>query len=163
MTAVTAYVGIGSNIDADKHINQALALLAARVGACIKSPVYKNPAQGFVGDEFLNLVIGFEFDQPIEDLRGILDDIECRCGRQRQTEKGMGARTMDLDLLLFGSLEGVYAGMRLPRPDIYNRQFVWQPLLDIFNSKDQLNKFERDLQARLQTIAQTTEAMRPLS
>ncbi|MFX4227903.1 MAG: 2-amino-4-hydroxy-6-hydroxymethyldihydropteridine diphosphokinase [Porticoccaceae bacterium] len=39
------------------------------------------------------------------------------------------ARTLDLDILLFGSFQGELNGCHLPRPEIFDRQFVWQPLL----------------------------------
>ena len=143
------YIGIGSNIDAEINIDKALTLLQKTVGAMDVSPVYKNPAQGFMGDDFLNLVVGFEYAGELLDLCRVLDTVEQQCGRQRELETGKGSRTIDLDLLIFGELEGDYQGMKLPRSDVFNRQFVWQPLLDLFDKKDRLSDFEARIKERI--------------
>ena len=128
------FVGIGSNIDPQVHIPHALELFAQRVSNLRISPIYKNPAVGFQGAEFLNLVVAFEFAGGLKDISVLFTEIEAAC----DSFKGSGikpvARNLDLDLLLFGDLEGNHSGYQLPRPDVYNREFVQRPLLDLFVS-----------------------------
>lgn len=121
------YVGIGSNIEPRAHIPKALALLRARFGAVIVSPVYSCPAVGFSGADFLNLVVGFdtELDPPM--LIQALHCIEEHCGRKRDT--GLHARSMDLDLLLYGDMVSSEAGV--PRDDVLRYAFTLKPLADI--------------------------------
>lgn len=122
------FVGIGSNVQAPRHIAAALRELAAEFGEITASPVYQNPALGFVGDDFLNLVTGFETSLAIEPLNERLHEIERRAGRDRQ-EARWGPRTLDLDLLLYG--DEIRKSPPLPRPDILRRAFVLRPLADL--------------------------------
>ena len=147
MTKTPVYLGIGSNINAAANIERALKLLGEAAGNLRLSPIYKNPAQGFAGDEFLNLVVSFEYFKKIPDLLLIIDAVEQSCGRRRELETGEGSRTIDLDLLIFGDLQGQHCGLQLPRPDVFNCQFVWQPLLDLFAVKDRLSDFELRIQS----------------
>ena len=51
-----AYVSAGSNIEPAKHLRMACAALADAYGPLTTSSVYRNPAVGFDGDDFLNMV-----------------------------------------------------------------------------------------------------------
>ena len=53
------YVSIGSNEQPQRHIKQAIELLRQQFGQLDMSPVYESEAVGFDGDNFLNLVVGF--------------------------------------------------------------------------------------------------------
>jgi len=44
-----------------------------------------------------------------------------------------GARTLDLDILLFGELEIDIPRLQIPHPEMHNRNFVLQPLADIYS------------------------------
>ena len=57
-----AFVSIGSNIDRERHIGRALALLRERFGDLQLSSVYESDAVGFVGEPFFNLVAAFDTD-----------------------------------------------------------------------------------------------------
>ena len=52
------YVGIGSNIDKHIHIPQVIKELADKFGEIQVSPIYETAAEGFMGDDFHNLVVG---------------------------------------------------------------------------------------------------------
>lgn len=124
------YVGIGSNIDREHNIRGAVCELAAHFGPLTLSPVYESRAVGFAGENFYNLVAGFDTAEPIERLKEALAQIESRFGRQRQ-EKRLGSRTLDLDLLLYGDTVRHDAEINLPHPDIQRYAFVLRPLADI--------------------------------
>lgn len=125
------YIGIGSNIEPERHIRAALAALRRQFEPLTVSTVYANPAVGFVGADFLNLVAGFETKLTVYDVAADLRAIEAvyqrPCGGLKLTP-----RTLDLDLLLYGDLvlngEG---GLRIPRAEITRHAFVLRPLAEI--------------------------------
>lgn len=125
------YVGIGSNVEPEYHIRAALAALRQRFEPLTVSTVYANPAVGFVGADFLNLVAGFETELTVYDVAAALRAIEAAyqrpCGGLKLTP-----RALDLDLLLYGDLvlneEG---GLHIPRAEIAHHAFVLRPLAEI--------------------------------
>lgn len=159
MTEVQVYLGIGSNIDAPFNVQKALSLLQAELGELQQSPIYQNSAEGFDGEDFLNLVVGFSYAGPLSGLTDKLQQIEQQCGRQRHLETGKGSRTLDLDVLIFGEQEGEVNGMLLPRPDVFSRQFVWQPLLDLLAVKTGLSAFEKKISSVLRQQAASLNPM----
>jgi 2-amino-4-hydroxy-6-hydroxymethyldihydropteridine diphosphokinase len=122
------FVGIGSNVEPEKHVRMAVQMLRARFGSLRLSPVYRNCAVGFVGDDFLNLVTAFDTDLGVDDLNAALDAIELAGGRRRGAAR-FSPRTLDLDLLLYG--ERVDPQEKLPRPEVLKYSFVLKPLADI--------------------------------
>lgn len=122
------YVAIGSNVQPERHVTMAVQAMRARFGVLTLSPVYRNRAVGFEGDDFLNAVAGFDTDLSVPALKMALDEIEVLCGRQRGAAR-FAPRTLDLDLLLYG--DRVDAAARLPRPEILKYDFVLKPLADI--------------------------------
>lgn len=126
------FVGIGSNVEPEKHFRAASRLLRERFGAVRLSPVYRNKAVGFEGDDFLNGVAVFATTLSVETLNEALDDIEVRCGRERGAAR-FSPRTLDLDLLLYGDTVSE-APVRLPRKEILKYSFVLKPLADIAGS-----------------------------
>jgi len=122
------YVGVGSNIEPVRNIAVAVEALREAVGAIALSSAYRNPPVGFNGDDFLNLVLRFSSASGPESVEKLLGDLERNAGRERaRTESG--PRSLDLDLLLYGSL--VDAKLRLPRDDILAYSFVLCPLAEL--------------------------------
>ena len=125
---VRVYVALGSNVEPERHLTMAVQAMRGRFGALRLSPIYRNRAVGFDGDDFLNAVAGFDTDLEVPALKTALDDIEVACGRQRGAAR-FAPRSLDLDLLLYG--EEVDAAAKLPRADILRYDFVLKPLADI--------------------------------
>ena len=123
------FVGIGSNVEPERHIGQAVTRLRQRFGRLKLSPVYQNRAVGFEGDDFLNLVAAFETGLGVTELNAVLGDIEVHCGRERSARK-FSPRTLDLDLLLYGDTVSEKP-VRLPRKEILKYAFVLKPLADL--------------------------------
>jgi FolB domain-containing protein len=104
--------------------------LATRYAPLALSPVYESKALGFEGENFFNLVAGFDSDESIERIKETLSRIESRLGRVHQ-ENRFSSRTLDLDLLLYGDTVRHDDKVNLPHPDIQRYAFVLHPLADI--------------------------------
>ena len=122
------YVGVGSNVEPERHVREAIVELERRFGQLSLSTVYRTEPVGFVGDPFLNMVVGFRSSLGIARLLEVLHEIETQCGRKR-SEQRFGPRSMDLDLLLYG--DTVSEDPPLPRPEIMQYPFVLGPLSEI--------------------------------
>lgn len=125
-----AYVSIGSNVDRDEHVPQALQDLAARFGTLDVSSVYETAAVGFAGDPFYNLVVGFDTDLDVDRLAAALTELEHHHGRRRDAQK-FAPRTLDLDLILYGDLVRTDRKPFLPRDEITRYAFMLEPLAEI--------------------------------
>lgn len=124
------YVSIGSNIDRAVHIRAGVAGLRARYREVVLSTVYETKAVGFDGDDFYNLVAGFDTERDVRQVAAELREIERDAGRGRGTER-FAARTIDLDLLLYDDLVMDEGGIKLPRNEILTYGFVLGPLAEI--------------------------------
>ncbi|OGI48757.1 MAG: 2-amino-4-hydroxy-6-hydroxymethyldihydropteridine diphosphokinase [Candidatus Muproteobacteria bacterium RIFCSPHIGHO2_12_FULL_60_33] len=124
------FVSIGSNIDRENCIRGAVRELAAHYGPLTLSPVYESKALGFEGENFFNLVAGFDSVESIERIKKTLSRIESQFGRVRRDNR-FSARALDLDLLLYGDTVRHDDRMKLPHPDIQRYAFVLRPLADI--------------------------------
>ena len=124
------FVAAGSNVEPERHLALAAALLERAFGRVRFSPWYRNKAVGFQGDDFINFVVGFTTELPVETVVAKLREIETACGRPRDAPK-WAPRTMDLDILLYGDLVRDEPRLRLPRPDLLKRPYMLGPLADI--------------------------------
>lgn len=127
---VDVYVAVGSNIEPERYIARALELLSAEYAPLRVSPAYRNRAVGFEGDDFINLVVGFATEEPVTRVRERLQAIEAQCDRPPNAPK-WAARSMDLDILLYGDLVRAEPDYLLPRPDLLKRPYMLKPLADI--------------------------------
>jgi 2-amino-4-hydroxy-6-hydroxymethyldihydropteridine diphosphokinase len=125
-----AYVAAGSNVRPRENLARAIELLRGQFPGLRASRAYANPAVGFEGDDFINLVVAFPAALPTEDLLARLKAVESCCGREQGAPK-WGPRTLDLDLLLHGDTVGRVAGKRLPHPDLLTRAWVLGPLAEL--------------------------------
>lgn len=123
-------ISLGSNIDRERHIRQAITLLQQHFGDLTLSPVYQTAAVGFDGDDFLNLVVMFHCNDPVKEVVQSLKRIEDLMGRDRSLPK-FSARSIDLDLLTYDLLELDEEGVQIPRREILKNAFVLKPLSDI--------------------------------
>lgn len=130
MTGRAVYVAAGSNVDATRQLARALALLRERFAGLRSSRAYANAAVGFEGDEFINLVVGFDTEASLAEVLERLHAVEEACGRPRDAPK-WAPRSMDLDVLLYGDEVGAFPGAVLPRPDLVRRPYMLGPLAEI--------------------------------
>ncbi len=97
------HVSIGSNVDRAANIRAGVGALRSQYGDLQLSSVYDTPAVGFAGDNFYNLVAGFDTGEDVHRIAGRLRD----------------------DLVIDE------AGLRLPRSEILRYAFVLGPLAEI--------------------------------
>jgi 2-amino-4-hydroxy-6-hydroxymethyldihydropteridine diphosphokinase len=124
------YFSLGSNIDPERNLRLGVRELARRFGDLTLSPVYRNPAAGFVGADFLNLAAGCDTDAGPMEIQREIERIHALAGRRREAKK-FSSRPLDIDLLLYDDLVVDEPGLRLPRPDVLEYGFVLGPLADI--------------------------------
>lgn len=129
---VDAFVAVGSNIEPEKHIVEALALLSKKVRVKSVSTFYRTEALGPVGQpDYRNGVVGIETRlAPLGLKFDILRRIEFRLGRVRGDDQ-YAARTIDLDVVIFGASVIDGDDLTIPAPEIRERPFVAVPLLEL--------------------------------
>lgn len=126
----TVYLGLGSNVDAERHLGAGLDALRERFGNVVCSPVYRSTAVGFDGRDFLNACCRIETDLDPEALKAWLTELEDRHGRRRDLPK-FSDRTLDIDVLLHGDRTGRFGALELPRAEILKYAHVLKPLADL--------------------------------
>lgn len=129
--SVSAYLSLGSNLEPERHLSAALAELRARFGTIVVSPVYRTPAVGFEGPDFLNLAVALDTELAPRELDAWLHRLEDRHGRRRDAPR-FSSRTLDVDLVLYGDvvLHGP-GNLELPRPELARYAFVLRPIVDL--------------------------------
>lgn len=124
-----AYLSLGSNVAPEQHLRAAIDALRARFGEIVVSPVYRVPAVGFEGPDFLNAAAIVETDLDPFALVEWLRALESANGRIRGHVK-FSDRTLDIDLVYFDDLVLDLPDLQLPRPEL-RHAFVLRPLADI--------------------------------
>ncbi|MFZ2311872.1 MAG: 2-amino-4-hydroxy-6-hydroxymethyldihydropteridine diphosphokinase [Methylobacter sp.] len=124
------YISIGSNIDKDKNIPASLRALEQAFGNLTVSSIYESDPVGFTGDAFYNLIVGFDSDLEVKTVAKQLRQIELDNGRTRDSKK-FSARTLDLDLILYGDLVINDGRLQIPRDEIERYAFVLEPLAEV--------------------------------
>ena len=134
MNWIPAYVGLGSNLhDPPQQLRRALAALAALPATRLEcpSPLYGSRPFGPVSQpDFCNAAAGLLTQLDAPALLAELRVLEQKLGRSPGGER-WGPRTIDLDLLVYGSERRSEAALTLPHPGIAERSFVLRPLCDI--------------------------------
>jgi 2-amino-4-hydroxy-6-hydroxymethyldihydropteridine diphosphokinase len=131
---VRAYIGLGSNLaDPVAQVRFGIAALArlseTRVEAC--SSLYRTAPVGLREQpDFINAVCRVRTKLVPMALMQNLLEIERAQGRVRKGGGG-GPRTLDLDLLLYGSELIQSAELIVPHPRLHERAFVLYPLLEL--------------------------------
>lgn len=127
-----AYIALGSNLgDKEKNLRRALLLLtqqgveAVRVSSFLSTEPYGVTDQ----PQFLNAVACVRTSLTPLALLDVLLATELAMGRVRL--RHWGERNIDLDLLLYEDVVLDTKRLRLPHPDMQNRDFVLLPLAEI--------------------------------
>ena len=124
------FISIGSNIDKELHIPSSLEALKKQFHKIIISSLYETKAVGFQGDDFHNLIVQFSSTLEAKAVARILRQIELEHGRTRDSRK-YAARTLDLDLILYGDLIISDGRLQIPRDEIERYAFGLEPIAEI--------------------------------
>lgn len=127
-----AFIAIGSNIDPEKNVRDAIRCLGRRTRLIAISMVYRTDALGRPEQpHYYNCVVEINTGiSPTEVKQALLHGIEQKLGRER-TEDKYAPRTIDLDLIVYDDLVMETENLRLPDPQILERPFLAIPLLEL--------------------------------
>ena len=127
------YLSLGSNIgDRQLYLQLAIGLITYRVGEVKQvSNIVETPAWGFEGAAFYNICLELETALSPQKVLKELLNIENYLGRERNTDKGYQARTIDLDILFFEEDIIQLSHLSIPHPRMDKRNFVLAPLAEI--------------------------------
>jgi 2-amino-4-hydroxy-6-hydroxymethyldihydropteridine diphosphokinase len=126
-----AVVALGANIgNPSEQMDLAIAMLKEATGVIAVSTYYiTKPVGGPEQPDYINAVCILESDLPALDLLSLLQGIEKSLGRERIER--WGPRTIDLDLIQYGSLLSKAEELELPHPRAHERRFVLEPWHEI--------------------------------
>jgi 2-amino-4-hydroxy-6-hydroxymethyldihydropteridine diphosphokinase len=133
---IPVFINLGSNIDPERNLPQAIHLLRQALAVQRVSRVYRSLPLGADGrvleqETYLNAAVLAAVEPSVTPgalkLR-VLRPIEASLGRSRTSDR-YAPRPVDLDLALFGDL--VDSGLGIPDPEIHTRAHVALPLADL--------------------------------
>ena len=125
MPLTEIYLGLGSNVEREKHLCAGLDALAEFLQGMQCSAVFESLPVGIKSGPFFNLVVSAKTDLPLIELSRRLKLIEADNGRYAHDRKGL---PLDIDVLLYGDRVGNFDGLILPRAEILKNAFVLWPL-----------------------------------
>jgi 2-amino-4-hydroxy-6-hydroxymethyldihydropteridine diphosphokinase len=129
---VTAHVALGANLgDAAQTLRHALQALAQTPGVQLQkaSALYRTAPIESSGPDYFNAVAELTTQLTAPGLLAALQRVELQFGRERPCANA--PRTLDLDLLLYGSARIDSPTLTVPHPRMWARAFVLVPLADV--------------------------------
>jgi 2-amino-4-hydroxy-6-hydroxymethyldihydropteridine diphosphokinase len=128
---VKYYIGLGSNIGArEEYLISAINELSGIGVVENKSAIYESEPFGYKNQQnFLNAVCILHFDKDADILFGQLKEIEMNLGRTESVR--WGPRIIDLDIIDRDGETVETDNLKIPHPQMNNRNFVLIPLADI--------------------------------
>ena len=126
-----AVIALGSNIGNPKeNLDLALSLLREATEVKAVSSYYTTKPVGYEDQpDFVNAVCIIETELPALELLNMLHGIEKSMGRERTIK--WGPRTIDLDIIQYGSILSNAQELTLPHPRAHERLFVLEPWAEI--------------------------------
>jgi len=123
-----AYVGLGSNLgDREATLRAAIAALPGVLG--VSELRETDPVGVTEQPAFLNGAVALETELSARELLERLLAVERELGRERRER--WGPRTIDLDLLVYGSETIDEPGLTVPHPRLHERRFALEPLAEL--------------------------------
>ncbi len=129
MSSIRVFLGLGANLDPTTSLRTGIQQLKQRFSGIQISPVYQAGAVGLDGPDFFNMVVVFNCDLALVDLRIWIRQVETKAGRNHKQPKHCN-HGLDMDVLLYGDLVDVAAN-NIPHSDILTCAHVLCPLADL--------------------------------
>jgi len=161
-----SYIALGSNL------GDRLGFLQAGLDGLDRSPnlhiirvssVFESPAHVLAGQkplpDYLNAVLECETSLPPIDLLDLCLSIESSLGRIRENEQRWAARTLDLDVIVYGDQTIHSTRLILPHPRLDQRLFVLLPLAEIAPNLILPAPFNQSVRYLLETCSDHSEAL----
>ncbi len=122
-----AVIALGANIgNPEEQMDIAIALLRESLEVTAVSSYFTTaPVGGPEQPDYLNAVCLADSELPASDLLALLHGIEKSLGRERIEH--WGPRTIDLDLIQYGTILSYAEELMLPHPRAHERRFVLEP------------------------------------
>lgn len=134
MDTVRAYIGLGANLNQPvqqlQQAIRALQQLPCSELIAVSSLYGSKPMGPQDQPDYVNAVAALDTTLEAEALLDALQQIEQLHGRQRKAER-WGPRTLDLDILLYGTLVITSSRLAVPHYGLHQREFVLYPLYEI--------------------------------
>lgn len=129
---MNTHILLGTNLgNREQHLEDAIRLISQRIGRISrKSPIYETQSWGYCDNDYLNQIICCDTELPADMLLKATSKIETELGRIRNLQ-GYEARTIDIDILLYGSEVADSPTLTIPHPRMQDRKFVLIPMCDI--------------------------------
>jgi 2-amino-4-hydroxy-6-hydroxymethyldihydropteridine diphosphokinase len=126
-----AVISLGANIgNPQEQMELAIAMLKEATEMIALSSLYTTaPVGGPDQPDYINAICLVESELPAMDLLALLQGIEKTLGRERLER--WGPRTIDLDLIQYGTLLSAADELTLPHPRAHERRFVLEPWQEI--------------------------------
>jgi 2-amino-4-hydroxy-6-hydroxymethyldihydropteridine diphosphokinase len=126
-----AYLSLGSNVgNRAANLEAAIARLSSLGKVVAVSSFYETEPVGFAAQPwFLNCAVKLDTEKTPRQLLAAILELEQEMGRRRVQKNG--PRTIDIDILLFGSSIIKTKGLIIPHPAMHERRFVLEPMAEI--------------------------------
>jgi len=136
------FLSLGTNVgDKNKNLLDAINFLSEFGKILAISSVYKTePVLYEDQDDFLNIVIEFEYQETAQSLLHIIKNIETQMGRKKIIR--YGPRIIDIDIIFFKGDEIRQKDLTIPHYDWHNRLFVLQPLYELLGRELDQSSYE---------------------
>jgi 2-amino-4-hydroxy-6-hydroxymethyldihydropteridine diphosphokinase len=132
MASVTAYIGIGANLGAAQEtVQRAILRLAELPQTKVdgQSSLFRTAPIDAGGDDYVNAVVRLNTQLEAQELLMQLLAIENEFGRERPYVNA--PRTLDLDILLYGTKQIATDTLTVPHPRLTQRAFTLIPLIQL--------------------------------
>jgi 2-amino-4-hydroxy-6-hydroxymethyldihydropteridine diphosphokinase len=128
--SIFCYLGLGSNLRSpERQIRQAVQILRKLPRTAVKKvSTYEitEPLSGLAQPKYCNVIVQIKTTLPPHILLRYCQAIEIQKGRIRK--KRWASRTLDIDVLLYGSKKINTPTLVIPHPGIHLRDFIYEPL-----------------------------------
>ncbi|HEY5927159.1 MAG TPA: 2-amino-4-hydroxy-6-hydroxymethyldihydropteridine diphosphokinase [Kofleriaceae bacterium] len=128
-------IGLGGNVGDEPAIIQRFVRAReafAQIGDVKSAALYRTAPIGPVQSAFLNTALRVRWGEVIaSELMHTVLEIERLLGRDRRASARWGPRTIDLDVLVWGTRVILTPELEVPHPRLSERRFALQPLIDL--------------------------------